>query len=247
MNAAMTWTDLFAKSRAVHERKLRMATKEAGQSGAGDLAPIISGTDDSLAAIAIVVGPAAARDFPPAIAPVVAKIGRQLEMFRDGVADRGALELLSLVSICESIGAPIKPPDYDVDYRFKKFLSNKVFSRTEKMTVALLALDRGRVADAQLIVDANARGGADVVGDPMAIVKTAIAALRSREASVQADLAFDAYVRAFPSSLAEERTEWRQLMLAARLVLGILGGNPAGEIAESLHGRIKSLAAEGST
>jgi hypothetical protein len=244
MSADMKWAELFAGSVALHERTMRMASKEAAQPGAGDLEPIISGADDSLAAIAIIRGPAAGRDFPPAVASVVARIGRQLQMFRDGIADRSALELLSLLAISESVGAPLKRTDYDVDYRFKRFLTNKVFSRTEKMTVALLALDLGRIEDARLVVSANSRGGAAVPGDPLMLVKVLAAASGSQEASAEIDPAFDAFLVGFPGALKAEKAEWRQLMLSARLVLGKLGGIPAGEVAEHLHRRIKKIAEE---
>jgi hypothetical protein len=240
----MKWTELFARSGAIHERTLRMASKEAAQPGAGDLEPIISGADDSLAAIAIIRGPAAVRDFPPTVASVVARIGRQLQMFRDGIADRSALELLSLVAISESVGAALKPPDYDVDYRFKRFLTNKVFSRTEKMTVALLALDLGRIDDVRLIVNANSRGGAAAPGDPLMLVRILTAAFGSHEASAEIGPAFDAFLVGFPGALKAEKAEWRQLMLAARLVLGTFGDVPAGEVAEHLHRRIKKFAEE---
>jgi hypothetical protein len=99
MSAAMTWTELFERSAPIHERTLRIASKEAAQPGAGDLEPIISGTDDSLAAIAIIRGPATARDFPPAVASVVARIGRQLQMFPDGIADRSASASVTVAAV----------------------------------------------------------------------------------------------------------------------------------------------------
>jgi hypothetical protein len=241
MNTPAKWTDLIALTIAVHERTLRMASKEAARPGAGTLEPIISGTDDSLAAIAILRGPAAGREFPPSVAPVVALIGRQIGMFRDGIADLSVLGLLSLVTISESVGAPLEMPAFDVDYRFKNFLANKQFSNAERVTVALLALHFGRKDDVRLIINSVGRGKV-APGNPVALVRALADALDSGKASVEVESAFDEFVRAFPSGLEADTAEWRQLMLGALLVLGKLGGNPLTEVAELVHRRVLNLA-----
>ena len=161
----------------VHERTLRLASKEAAGPIAGALEPVITGTDEALAALSILRGPEAFRAFPGAIASVVARLGREIEMFREGIADRSVLGFLSLVAISEAIGAPLELSGYDVDHRFKRFVSNKVFSRTEKVTVALLALNLGRVKDAQLIIQTDVRrASAEPGADPMTLVKVLVAA-----------------------------------------------------------------------
>lgn len=245
MNARIAWTELLARPVMVHERTLRLASKEAAGPISGALEPVITGTDEALAALSILRGPEAFRAFPDAIASVVARLGREIEMFRDGIADRSVLGFLSLVAISEAIGAPLELPGYDVDHRFKRFVSNKVFSRTEKATVALLALNLGRVKDAQLIIQTDVRRASTEPGaDPMMLVKALVAAKGAKSNPPEAESAFDAFVRGFPAALSAEAVEWRQLMLAAVLVIGKLGGTPIAEVADAMHRWIEKLAAE---
>ena len=233
------WSELLARMRSpgdVHERTLQMAREDAAGQLAGTMERVIVGADEALAAVAIARGAAACRDFPPAIASVVERIGHRNETFPNAMADLGILRLLSLVAISEAVGAPLTLPRYDPSRQFARFLVNNAFSRTDKITAALLALHLGRVEDARLIIKT-------VGTDRPALVSALLSASVSKSSPGDVESAFDGFLRDFPADLSAQTAEWRQLMLAAMLVIGKSGGTPVSEVADELHRRVEKLAA----
>jgi hypothetical protein len=229
----------------VYDRVLRLVAKEAAGPLSGSIETVIAGADESLAAVAALRGPAECRGFLTAIETVVAKIGRQVALFKDAVADQAVLTLLSLVAISETIGSPLKLPSYDVEHRFSRFLVNKTFSSADKITVALLSLVLGRSDDKVVRFATRDRTRPAASGaNPGSLVEILAAALKSHGGSKDVEPAWEAFLHGFPVALQDEKAEWRHLLLAARIVFGTLGGMPVGQVAEALHRRIAALAAE---
>lgn len=242
------WAALLAEPggpEGINDRVLRIARKQATEPLTGSVEVVIAGADEALAAVAALRGAADCREFLVGIEPVVSSIGRQLEVFPEGIADRAVLAMFCLVAISETVGFPLERPSVNLERRFTRFVVSKTFSKQDKVTVALLSLDLGRLDDVPLLVG---KGGppqpAAAGADPVSLVKILAAAFKSRAGSKDVEPAWHAFLLGFPSALEAEKAEWRHLLLAARIVLGKLGSTPMGDVAETLHRRIVAFTAE---
>jgi hypothetical protein len=247
---AAGWRALLAEPgpQAVNDRVLRLVRNQAAGPLTGPVETVIAGADEALAGLAALRGSAECREFLAAIEPVLASLRRRLQASAQGVNERSMLGLLSLAAIGETVGAPVDLPSRDVDRTFSRFLGSKIFSRSEKVVVALLSLGLDRADDVRLLFGkAAAPKPAAAGGDPVVLAKVLAGAMNSRAGDRDVDAAWEAFLRGFPAARQAEKTEWRHLLLAARVVLGKLGGTPMGEVAETLHSRIAALAAGEST
>jgi hypothetical protein len=205
----------------VHDRVLRLVRDEASEPIQGRSDEVLAGVDEALAAVAALQGPAPCRDFIAAIAPVVDQVGRVLKMFPDSIHTLSMLSLLSISAVAEAVGRPVALPEYDVDAKLTELVRDEELSQPQQVTVALLALDLGRLDTVR------ARSG-----KPGPDAARLVAALTP----------WDAYARGFPESLDRGEGDWIHLLLAARIVLGKIEGVPMGQVAETVHGRLVELA-----
>jgi hypothetical protein len=211
-------------------------------SGAAMNERLLLGTDDALAAIAVLRGPGAARPVAEAAAPVVSWTNRKLTLAASMAGALSSLSLLSFVSVGETTGATHPGLTFNADTVFDRLLVDKGLPTPDRITLAFLSLDRGRPRDVRSIVSQGPVSKS--AADPIVLIKTLAQALDTRTPSPTLDSAWSGFVRSFPSALAVETVEWRHLVLAARIVLAKLGSVNVGEVAQTLHQQVTALAAE---
>lgn len=237
------WTSLLAEPagpQGVYDRVLDDARERVAEPRSSNVR-VIAGVERALAAVAALRGPSDCREFIGTFTPLVARIGRTLAMFPESIDNFLMIALLSLNSIGESVGSPLTLPAFDIDRKMTDILLSKTLSPNERVTVALLLLDLGRPDDVRLVF---LKGKPLSSPDAVALVKVLAAAFKSSAAKKDIEPAWQAFLHAFPFVLKEEQAEWRQLLIAARIVLAKLGDTPSGEVAEALHRRVVALAEE---
>lgn len=207
----------------------------------------LSGTDEDLAAIAAVRGPDATRaHWPPLSQPFVRAVRWLGPAPAQGGLSGPALGLLCLGAVAESCGASIAPPDFDPAPWFED-LSIGLLDAMFRATLALVALGAGKPEEARLLFGRAglpfAPGHAPGTGaqELAQYLTAAVEAGADRSAIAPA---WDAFLRGFPAAFRAGELEWRQLVAAARVVHGVLGQVPPGEVAAALHRELLALAAE---
>jgi len=176
-----------------------------------------------------------AKAFVEAIAPVFKVEGELLEMIPDMEPPMCAAKLAAVEIVSETVRAPLRlPTETQLPQRLSDALTNDP-SDEEQLTIGLLSLLRKEFAriDKYLFSSKEVQS---LISDFRGALKP------PAKKSVALD-AFDRYLRAFPTLLAAQEANWTQLLLAATLVLGDLGGVPRGDVAETLRKKVHELAA----
>jgi hypothetical protein len=244
MNDKTGWAALLAEPGGRYKSVLAVIRRLTSTPPAGGAEMLLAGADQAVAAIAALRGPAECREFFAAIEPFVAHIGRRLAMFPESVNNHSTLTLLSLTAISETVGMPLVLPSFDLDAKLTDIMVDREASLRDKATAALVSLGLGRVDHVRRLFGKGAPPKPAASADPVALARVLAAATKSPSGSKDVEPAWEAFVRGFPAALQGEKVEWRHLLLAARIVLGKLGGTSMGEVAEALHRRIVALAAE---
>lgn len=237
MNDSAGWSALLAESIRPYKGELAVVRSLAADPPPNDAHVAIAGLEEAVAALVALRGPGEYKNFFPTIQPLLTKIGRKLSMFPESIDAVSMTTLFCLSMFSEAMATPLSLPEYDVDERLKSVTSYRDASKLGKVTAILICLSYGRLDEARYLP-------AGIDAATASLIKQLAAGLKSGSSSKDVEAAWDAYLRAFPQALQNEAAEWRHLLLAARLALGKLGGVPAGQVAESLHERIKKLAAE---
>ena len=238
------WSSLLADSTSHHEGVLDVARRlvSGPPLTRGHIA--LAGVDAAVSALVALRGAAVCMNFFPELQPLVDRIGRKLALFPDSVDPLSMMTFFSVIAASETVGAPLKSPDFDVEAKLDELITFREKSSNDKVTMALLALGSGHANDARLLFgegEAASAGAADKT--VVSLVVTLASALESRAGANEVGPIWDAYLRGFPQALEASSAEWQHLLLAARIVMGKLGGTPVGEVAETLHRRIKEIAA----
>jgi hypothetical protein len=207
----------------------------------------LNGVDEDLAAIAAVRGPDATRPHWPLAAEPFARAVQWLGPAPSQAGLPGpALGLLGLAAVADACGASVTPPDFDPASWFED-LSLGQLDAGFRATLALLALGAGKPEEARLLFGSAGLPFAPgrVPGtDPQSLAQYLAAAVEAGADRAAIAPAWEAFLRAFPAALGAGEVEWRQLLAAARVVHGVLGGAPSGQVASALHGELLALAAE---
>ena len=243
----MTWSALLKESggpaghyQAMLERMRDRAAQT--KTGAGERA--LAGNDEALAALAALRGAAAARPFAEAAMPVISRAGETLAIAPGSMDSLSMLMVLSMTAVSETIRGAMPEPGFDVERRMDDLLLDKSLSKPDRVTLAFLSLGRNRIADVKPIVSQSSASKNSAAADPIGLIRSLAAALKSRAALKDADSRWDTFVRGFPAALQSRTAEWRHLLLAARIVLPALGRATIGNVADSLHAVVTGLAAE---
>jgi hypothetical protein len=246
MNSHRGWAQLLAEPAGpsgVHDEALQLVSRAAARADAASTDEALAGGDDAAAAVAVLRGANAVRDFFAALRPAAAAAYRKLAILPDDVVSPAAVTLLVLTSISETAGAPLGSFAFDADRTFDALALDRDLSPGDRIAAALLALSAGRPKTVRLLFP-NGLGGAKATA-PARMLEALAAAAQSKKASSGVADAWEAYLRDFPAALAARQTEWRHLLLAARLVLPAIDGTPVERVADAVHQRVATLASEG--
>lgn len=241
------WRTLLASSGGrndVHDRGLALIHKMAREKpsdGEQDLAAAAK----PLAAVTVLRGPTAASEFLNALAE---PMEFALEYLIDNAPARSELVLIGLlgtIAIGEASGLTFELDGFDPRRALDTVAVSKNLSAADRVAVALIALGLDEPDYARLLVGRGAPSSAALsAGDPAALVKTLDAALNApAQNRAASDAAWEAFLCHFPALLADGKADFLHLLLAARIVLGKLGGTPPGDVAQALHRRVVELAA----
>ena len=218
----------------VHDRVLLLAREYAVDAKTDVSMRALAGSDEALAAVAVLRGPTDCRDVLTAFQPLVRRIGHKATMFPTSIDDLAALMLLALTKISETVGQPLVGVTLEVERKLADLVVDESLSPADRTVAALLALDAEQVVAARGLA---ARRGATGPGSSSELVKVLGDRIESPSGAVGVTAAWDAFLRGFPAALRARTAEWRHLVLAGRIVLGKLGGTPMGDVAEALRRR----------
>ena len=237
MNNAASWSSLLKQSIRPYKGELAIV-----RSLAADPPPIrahaaIVGVGEDVAALVALRGPAECKDFFKVIQPLMTRIGRSLSYSPGSVDAVSMATLFCLSAFSEAMGTPLELSDFDVDKKLDEILAYRDASPMYKVTAILICLDFGRVSAAKVLP-------AGIEPATAALIKQLAAGLEAGSRSKDTEAAWGAYLRAFPEALEADSAEWRHLLMAARIAMGRLGGVPPGQVAETLHQRIRKMAEE---
>jgi len=237
MNNSVGWSALLAESIRPYKGELAVVRSLAADPPPNDAHVAIAGLEEAVAALVALRGPGEYKNFFPTIQPLLTKIGRKLSMFPESIDAVSMTTLFCLSMFSEAMATPVFFPEYDVDERLKSVTSYRDASKLGRVTAILICLSYGHLDEARYLP-------AGIDPTMASLIKQLAAGLESGSGSKTLESAWDAYLRGFPQSFEAENAEWRHLLLAARLVFGKFGGVAAGEVAETLHRRIKKIANE---
>src|ERR1041385_4871641 len=233
MNNTAGWSSLLAESVRRFKGILGVARRLAAKPPPMRAHVALAAVDEAVAALAALRGSAECRDLFPEIQPLMTQIIRKLSMFPDSVDPVSMMTLFCVNLFSEAVAAPLESSDFDVRQKLDDIMTYRDASALDRVTTALICLNFDRVYDVKLLAAKT---------DKTALSLIKALAVRASSGSKELEAAWEAYLRAFPRSLQAKTAEWRQLLLAARLVLGKRGGIPAGEVADTLQRRIKMIA-----
>jgi hypothetical protein len=241
----VTWPDVIAKLAPLHEDGLDFFDDlpENIQSArpprwAGDE---LSGFDASVAALAVLRGPASVipqlRRIEPLIPHIVEQLGDTLD------ADRvlGALTTLRYLNIVRCCGAPVATEGRDAESRWIPQLTEarSALGEYERHSLALAACAASLTPVVGLV--ANTRvpqtfvPGKSFGFDVPGFIGYLAAAIDHGASYQDVDLAWLDFVHRFPYKLDTNVLDWPTLLYAARAVYATIGGLPEGEVADELH------------
>jgi hypothetical protein len=212
----------------------------------GVISTYVIGADDVLAAVTALRGAEACRALVADVSPLLRNVGISLGPKPDASDYLPALHLLSFSAIAECAGAKVDVGPFKPKRWLDALPGVPELPEERKITVALLALGAGEPRIAEMLSRKPERfaPGRTVGADPVALVRYLAAAMQAKAGLDAVEPAWDAFVRGFPAASLAGKTEWRHLLLAARVVLAKIGGTPVDEVADALHRRILALAAE---
>ncbi len=218
----------------VHDQVFGLTRKEAKERPR-DAEAFVPGADEAVAAIAVLRGPAECREYIADVTPAFDMIGRKLTVFPQSISNFSMLAILSLTAISECVGAAIRLPAFDVDRKIADLLVAKNLSPNQDAAFALALLGMDRKKDVAL-----------VLGKRKSLTGTypfkLVAALDSGK---DVDAIWESFLREFPSLVKAGKAEWRNLVLAARVVAR-RRNQPIADVADTLHRRAVELASEAS-
>jgi hypothetical protein len=224
----------------VHEQALQIVRDLVGEGTVG-LAEILGGAGTHLAALTAIRGPDAARDHLAALTPAVRHAVSRLEIGPRNLDEVTTIGVLTAVAAGDAAGAPVALDSVDLEAVIDRLLVSRALSKQEKAIAALLALGFDRPDDAANFVGKGALSVKSA--DPVALARLLAAATKDPKHRADVAPAWDAFLADFPAAFLADKADWGHLLLAARVVLGKLGGTPAGEVADTLHRRVLALAA----
>jgi hypothetical protein len=207
----------------------------------------LSGADEDLAAIAAMRGPEATRAHFSLLGEAFGRAVRWLgpAPAQAGLAPAG-LGLLCLDAVAAACGTKLSPADFD-PAPWLEDLSLGELDAGFRATLALVALGAGKPEEARLLLGRAGlpfTSGRVPGADAQSLAEYLAAAVEQRAAEAAVRPAWDALVRAFPAAFCAGKMQWRQLVIAARVVYCVLGKTPPAEAAAALHGELLALAAE---
>jgi hypothetical protein len=241
----VTWPDVIAKLAPLHEDGLDFFDDlpENIQSArpprwAGDE---LSGFDASVAALAVLRGPASVVPQLNRIQPLIPHIVHQLGDSLDADRALGALTTLRYLNVARCCGAQIPAEARDVESLWIPQLADlrSAFGEYERHFLALAACAGsltsvvGRIADTR--VPRTFVPGESFAFDVPAFIAYLAAAIDHHASYQDVDLAWLDFVHRFPYKLDTNVLDWPTLLYAARAVYATIGGLPEGEVADELH------------
>jgi hypothetical protein len=241
----VTWPEVIDKLGASHEEGLdffddlpeRIERAKPPRYAGGRL----GGFDSTVAALAILRGPAAVKAQFDRIAPLVPKILEQLGPKLDEDRALSALYTLFYLNVVRCSGGSVSDAARDIEARWIPQLAElrEAMSEEERFGLAFAACAAsltsvvGVVADTRVPRSFSAGQSFEFnVGGFAGYLASAI----DHNASYQdIEPAWLDFVHRFPYKLDTESLDWPALLYAARAVYATIGGLPEGEVADELH------------
>lgn len=157
-----------------------------------------------------------------------------LSVFPRGRTSMWTLDVLSFADVAETLGEKFDLGDVDIRARLKDCLRKDELPELRQATVVMMMLSRGWHEGMKVFRKKAVHTG------PVALVQLLDMALASNKPDVAA-APFEQFIESFPSLLEGDMVEWRQLLLAARLMYCNLGKLPLAQVAEKLAERVRQL------
>jgi hypothetical protein len=199
---------------------------------------------EAISAIATLRGSAAAREALVMVPGILEEINLGLTLSPGSIDDLATLSLLTSIAVCEPIGVRLELPALDVGKALDRFSVQKLFSRENKITAALIALSINHPKPVRFIlIGPGTPPKASDPADPLALVRILATALEGEAPAGVSAAAWETFLTGFPSALHEKRAQWNHLLLSARIVMAQLGNVPMADVADTLHRRVVELAA----
>jgi hypothetical protein len=242
-DSAAAWRELLARSDDRHLEALASVERVASSAKPGARSSLLVALAEPLALLVSKRGPTVAQRACDTHRALLETTAQELGSVYQRDESRVALALLSLRVVAEAAGARFDCSALDEEAWLSELVWLDQFANEERSLLALLALAMRRPQHADTALDVlgtQHRPGSSFDAFPSWVAWLAHA-VKSPASRAELDQGWSALLQAFPGWLKRKDASWQHLLVAARIVLGDLGGVPTAEVAETLHRQVALL------